>query len=454
MRRVTAWAGRARSIAAVRHHASQPAPPTIAVTDGAEVALESAPRHGLPVTFADICRAHARIKSGVRYTSCYRSPRLSSLCRADVYLKVELQQQTGSFKERGARNALVSLPAAAREAGVIAASAGNHALALADHGSQLGIPVTVVMPTIAPLAKVERCRELGANVVLHGDNIGVAREECETRTEWADLIYINGYDDPAIIAGAGTVGLEIAEQVPEFDVVVIPCGGGGLLAGMSLALKTLRPDCQVLSVEPENCPSFREALQAGAPVVVASQSTLADGLAVPRVGRNAFEIAREFTDLNTTVSEMEVAKAVLRCVELEKLTVEGGGVAALAAILPDGKLHDTVRGKQVVIPLCGGNIDVTVLGRVLERGLAADGRLVRCVVTVSDRPGGIAGLAEELAAAGASIKDIYHERAWLTSAIDHVQVQVVMEVTSEEHGDRVHQTLRDRYPGKVAWRVR
>lgn len=184
--------------------------------------------------------------------------------------------------------------------------------------------------------------------------------------------------------------------------------------------QTLRPDCLVYSAEPENCPSFGEALRAGHPVKVVTRPTLADGLAVPQMGANAFVIAREYTDMNVTVSEMEVARAVLRCVEMEKLTVEGGGVAGLAAILPGGRLHEEVQGKKVVIPLCGGNIDVTVLGRVIDRGLAADGRLVRVVVTVSDRPGGISGLTTVLAESGASIKDIFHERAWLTAAIDEV----------------------------------
>ncbi|RLN99884.1 hypothetical protein DYB28_014027 [Aphanomyces astaci] len=303
---------------------------------------------------------------------------------------------------------------------------GNHALALAYHGRMLGIPVTCIMPTIAPLAKVKGCQELGARVILYGAHI----LEAKTKADEFDLVYINGFDHPNIIAGAGTMGIEILNQVPKADAIIVPVGGGGLIAGIALAVKTLNPAIQ--GVEPENCASFTAALAAGYPVDTANKPTLADGLAVPKVGANAFEVAAPLIDRMVTVSEKAIALSVLRLCELEKVVVEGGGAASLAALIDD-KLPD-LRGKRIVMPLCGGNIDTSVLGRVIERGMAADGRLVRFVATVPDRPGGIAGLATMLSEVGVSVKDIYHERAWLHSSVSMVQVKCVVETSSYEHG--------------------
>mmetsp|Transcript_76240 Transcript_76240/g.217846 ORF Transcript_76240/g.217846 Transcript_76240/m.217846 type:complete len:405 (-) Transcript_76240:1396-2610(-) len=299
--------------------------------------------------------------------------------------------------------------------GVIAASAGNHALALAWHGKQMGIPVTVLMPTLAPLAKVSRCRAFGANVVIHGANIGEAKLLAETDPEFAGLQYINGYDDPEIVAGAGTMGLEILEQLPEADFVIIPCGGAGLLAGSALAIKTLKPTCHVIGVEPKRCASFLAALEAGEPVAAPTTPTLADGLAVPTVGGNAFLVAREYADDIEQVGEHEIALAMLRLIESEKLVVEGGGAAGLAAILPGGPLHHKVR----------------------------------FVAQVSDQPGGIAGLTKLLADEGGSIKDIYHERAWLQTSISNVQAKVILETTGKEHADRIKDKLEEKYA--ICW---
>ena len=359
------------------------------------------------VKYEDIARANYRIKEGIVRTELKKSYWLSKLCECEIFLKMELAQFTGSFKERGARNSLLLMDQKQREKGVIAASAGNHALAMAWHGKSLGVGVTVLMPTVAPLAKVEKCRSFGANVVIHGANIGEAKSHAETAPEFEGMRYVNGYDDIEIISGAGTMGVEILEQLPETDVIVIPTGGAGLLAGTSLAMKTLKPSVEVFGVETNACASFTAALEAGNPVPVHTTATLADGLAVPCVGSNAFEVARENTDEIVKVDESDVALAMLRLVETEKLVVEGGGATGLAGILPGGPLHERVRGKKVVVPLCGGNIDTTTLGRVIERGLAADERLVRFVAEVSDLPGGIADLTRLLSDHGASIKDIF-----------------------------------------------
>jgi threonine dehydratase len=265
------------------------------------------------------------------------------------------------------------------------------------------------------------------------------------------LQYVNGYDDPAILAGAGTIGMEMIDDVPNVDVVVVPVGGAGLIAGVSCAIKTLKPDTKVIGVEPAFCASYTAALKAGKPVLAPFRPTLADGLAVPMVGANAFEVARHYVDECVLTNEKCISLAVLRLLENEKVVVEGGGAAGLAALLPGGPLDRAdMKGKTIIVPLCGGNIDTTVLGRVLDRGLASDQRLVQFTATVSDRPGGISKLTAILSEEGASIKDIFHERAWLQSAVDQVQIKCVVELQGVEHGKRVQQALLNQgYP--VVW---
>jgi len=258
------------------------------------------------------------------------------------------------------------------------------------------------------------------------------------------LEYVNGYDDPPIIAGAGTIGIEIIEDVPCVDAVVVPVGGAGLIAGLSCAVKTLKPDVSVYGVEPQFAASYIAALEAGKPVPVKVTPTLADGLAVPIVGSHAFEVARHYVDECVTCTEKEVSLAILRLIENEKMVVEGAGATGLAALLPGAQLdRPELKGKNIVIPLCGGNIDTTVLGRVLERGLAADDRMKNFVATVSDRPGGIGRLTTLLGDHGASIKDMYHERAFLHSNIDHVKVKVVVELQGKEHAHKIQQVLTE-----------
>ncbi len=393
------------------------------------------------VKFEHVVRAMHLIRDGIVKTQMARSHWLSETCGCNIFLKLEQTQFTGSFKERGARNALLQLSDEQRAVGVVAASAGNHALALCWHGRQLGIPVTVVMPTVAPLAKVDKCRAFGANVVIHGEHIGEAKEHANT--EYSQLAYINGYDDVEIIAGTGTIGMEILEQLSETDAVIVPVGGAGLIAGIALAVKTLNPAVKVIGVEPKRCASYLAALGAGSPVDAPTRPTLADGLAVPRVGAHAFAVASHWVDEVVEVDEKEVALAVLRLVEGEKMVVEGGGATGLAAMLPGGPLdRPDLKGKNVVVPLCGGNIAVPVLGRDTERALAADGRLVRLKVPVSDRPGGIAGLTRLLADLGASVKDIYHERAWLHSSVDQVLVRAVVETRGHEHNEQIVSGLK------------
>ncbi len=394
------------------------------------------------VTFDDIVAARKRIAGGVFVTPCTASPALSALTGADIHCKLEYEQATGSFKERGACNALLQLPEEARRRGVIAASAGNHALALAYHGRRLGIPVTVVMPTFAPLVKQRRCAEMGARVLNSGSNIAEARLHADTLVEAEGLSYINGFNDAAIIAGAGTIGLEMMEEVAGLEAIVAPIGGGGLIAGVAVAAKHLNPRIRIVGVEPVRCASWSAAVAAGHPVRVQSSATLADGLAVPEVGGRAFELGRNLVDEVVQVDEDAIALAILRLAELEKGVVEGAGAAPLAAFLA-GKLASLAR-MRVGLVLCGGNIDPLVLSRVIEHGLAVDGRLVKFSAVISDRPGGLAELAGTLARCGASVQEVVHERRFGGADVSTVMVSCVAEVRDRVHAEELFRALVER----------
>lgn len=394
------------------------------------------------ITFKDIEQARERIKGAVYYSPCPPSIPLSEITGMEIFCKLDNLQRTGSFKERGARNALAQLPPEQQKRGVIAASAGNHAQALAYQGKLLGVPATVVMPKFAPLIKVNNCQKLGANVVLHGKDFGEAKTRAHEIAAEQGLAYIDGYDDPAIIAGQGTMGLEIIDQVPEVDLVVVPVGGAGLIAGVSLAVKTLRPQTKIIAVEAENVASFSSALEAGKPTRIALHPTLADGLAIPQVGANGFEVARSLVDRTITVTEEQIAISILRMVELEKGVVEGAAATPLAACL-SAKLREFA-GKRVVLLLSGGNIDPNVLSRVIERGLVADGRLCRFTAVISDRPGGLADLATQIASTGASIKQVVHDRAFGSADVSNVHVRCTVETRNHEHLAQLRGLLKSR----------
>jgi threonine dehydratase len=392
------------------------------------------------ISFKDIEAARDRIAGAIYYSPCQHSIPLSEITGMEIFCKLDNLQRTGSFKERGARNALTQLSTEQQKRGVIAASAGNHAQALAYQGILLGIPATVVMPKFAPLIKVNNCQKLGATVVLHGKDFDEAKAHGHEIAKEKGFAYIDGYDDPAIIAGQGTMGLEIVEQVPDLDAVIIPVGGAGLLAGVSLAVKTLRPKTKIVAVEAENVASFSAALEAGKPIKIAMHPTLADGLAIPQVGSNAFEVAKPLVDLTITVSEEQIALAILRLVELEKSVVEGAAATPLAACM-SGKLKQFA-DKRVVLLLCGGNIDPNVLSRVIERGLVADGRLCRFRAVISDRPGGLADLTSQIALTGASIKQVVHDRAFASSDLSVVNVLCTVETRNHQHLSELRAQLK------------
>jgi threonine dehydratase len=383
------------------------------------------------VTLADIRAAQARIQGRVLRSPCPRSIPLSELVGAEVFCKLDLLQRTGSFKERGACNALLLLDAAQKARGVVAASAGNHALGLAYHGKLLGIPVTVVMPRFAPLVKVATCRRLGARVILEGESFDDARRLAAEIATQDGLNRIHGFDDPRVIAGQGTMGLEILEDVPDADAIVVPTGGAGLLAGVALVAKAARPGIPIIAVETAAAPSFSASLAAGRPTQVPIRPTLADGLAVGRVGDLPFAIAAPLVDRVVTVDEAELSLAVLRLLELEKTVVEGAAASALAAVL--GDRCPELAGQKVVLLLCGGNIDLTILDRVIDHGLVVDGRRWRFAVQISDRPGGIARLTAAIAAAGASVREIVHDRAFSGADVFSTGVEVTVETAGHEH---------------------
>jgi len=373
-------------------------------------------------------------------TPCRESIPLSEITGARVVCKFDNFQRTGSFKERGARNALLGLPEGSRRRGVVAASAGNHALGLAYHGRLLGVPVTVVMPDFAPLIKITTCQRLGARVVLHGRDFAEARAEADRIVAAEGASYVHGFDAPDIISGQGTLGLEILEQVPDVDAIVCPVGGGGLLAGVCVAVKALRPRVEIIAVESVATGNLSAALKAGRPVRVPRRATLADGLATLTVGRIAFGLVRGRLDRVVRVEEKAIALAILRMLELEKAVVEGAAATPLAAMMAGGVRG--VRGKRVALVVSGGNIDPVILGRVIEKGLVHDGRLTRFTVKISDRPGGLAELCRVIASCGASINQVSHDRAFSGPDVSATHVTCTVETRDRGHIGALHRALR------------
>jgi threonine dehydratase len=393
----------------------------------------------MAISLESITAARERISSGIYLSPCPHSIALSEVIGGEIYCKLEYLQRTGSFKERGARNALLLLSPEQRQRGVVAASAGNHALGLAYHGKLLGIPVTVVMPVYAPLIKRSTCAQLGARVVLAGENLDAARAKADAIAREEKLIYLHGFDNPDIISGQGTCALEILEQVPDAATIVVPVGGGGLIAGIAVAAKALNPKIRIIGVEPENAACFSAAAK-GSMAKIEMKPTIADGLAVSRIGSNAFAAAQNCVDEILSVSEKNLELAVLRVLELEKGVVEGAAAAPLAALIEHGVQRFSA-GKVVLI-LSGGNIDPTVLGRVIEKAMVSDDRLCRFTAVVTDRPGGLSKLSDAIASVGAQIKDIFHDRIFSGPDVSSVNVLCVVEIQNAAHRNRLYEAIR------------
>ena len=393
------------------------------------------------VSLAEIVAARERLNGVIARTPCVESAALSELTGVNIFCKQEYLQRTGSFKERGARNALAQLTPEQARQGVITASAGNHALGLAWHGRLLSIPVTVVMPRFAPLVKIARCQQFGATVVLNGDTFDEARGEAGRLSAQRQLTYIHPFDDLRVIAGQATLAFEILEQVPDAEAILVPVGGGGLLAGVATVLQALKPHLQVIGVEPANAACFTAGLAAKTPVRVATRFTLADGLAVAEAGRHTLAIAGPLVHRMVKVEEEALALAMLRLAELEKCIIEGAGATGLAALM-SGSLPE-LAGRRVVMLLTGGNIDPLAHSRVIERGLAADGRIFRFDALISDRPGGLAHLSGVLAAAGANVTEIVHNRTFAGPDLSRVHVLCTVETRDRTHIAEIQQRLAE-----------
>jgi threonine dehydratase len=396
------------------------------------------PRAG-DLSIREIERARERLRGAIDVTPCAYSRVLSEMSGTRCHVKLENLQMTGSFKERGAASRLGQLDADERRRGVVAASAGNHGLAVAFHAARLGIPAVIVMPEWAPLIKVTSARRHGAEVILAGTNFDEAHARAAALAAARGLVMVHPFDDDLVIAGQGTLGLELLEQCPGMDAVIVPVGGGGLIAGVALAIKARRPGVRVIGVQSEALPAMRRAIEAGHRVEVPAAATIADGIAVRVVAERTLEVARTLVDDVVTVGEEELANAILLLLEIEKTVVEGAGAAPLAALLnrPLG-----LAGATVVLVLSGGNIDVTMLSRIIERGLVKDGRLVRLGVLVLDRPGGLARLSALIAEARANIVRIEHDRAFSRwAAIGETEVELTLETMGREHVEELTRRL-------------
>ena len=385
------------------------------------------------VTLADIEAARELIRDVVRRTPVEGSRTLTARVGGPVHFKCENLQRAGSFKLRGAYTRLVRLSPEERAAGVVAASAGNHAQGVALAAQLLGISSTIFMPHGAPLPKMQATRAYGAEVRLHGFTLDEAIPEALRFAEETGAVFIHPFDHPDIVAGQGTVGLEILEQVPDVKTVVVCTGGGGLVAGTAVAIKSLRPDVRVVAVQAEGAAAYPPSLAAGHPVALERMSTMADGIAVGCPGPVPFGLVERYVDEVLTVSEESLSKALLMCLERAKLVVEPAGAAACAAVMD----NPTAFEPPVVVVLSGGNIDPLLLHRVLQHGLAAAGRYLTFRALISDRPGGLHGLLGELAAVDASVIEVEHVRTGAHLRLNEVEIAVQVETRGPEHAAEV-----------------
>jgi threonine dehydratase len=384
-----------------------------------------------------IQRAADRLQGQVLLTPCVESRTLSQIVQAQVFLKFENLQFTASFKERGACNKLAQLSDAERARGVVAMSAGNHAQGVAYHAQRLGLRAVIVMPRFTPGVKVERTRGFGAEVVLHGDTLEQARAHAFELATAQNLSFVHPYDDDAIVAGQGTVGLEMLQAVPDLDVLVIAVGGGGLISGIATAAKALKPGIEVVGVQTVRFPAMFNAIKGTHHPQ--GTSTIAEGIAVGTPGRITEAIIRARVDDLVLVDEGDIEQAVLMLLEIEKTVVEGAGAAGLAALL---KYPERFRGRKVGLVLCGGNIDPLLLAAIIERGMVRAGRLARVKVGSRDVPGALALITTAVAEAGANIDEVHHQRAFSALSAQNVEIELVLQTRGHEHVREVLDHLR------------
>ena len=384
------------------------------------------------LSLTDIEQAAQRLHGHLLNTPCVESRTLSQLTGAQIYLKFENLQYTASFKERGACNKLSQLTLQERQRGVIAMSAGNHAQGVAYHAQRLGIRAVIVMPRFTPGVKTERTRGFGAEVVLHGDTLDESRIHALQMARAQGLVFVHPYDDEAIVAGQGTIGLEMLRAVPELDTLVIAVGGGGLIAGIATAAKAIKPGIDIVGVQTSRFPGMVNAIKGTQhPQGI---STIADGIAVSTPGVIATAIIQALVDDMLLVDEGDIEQAMVMLLEIEKTLVEGAGAAGLAALL---KYPARFAGKKVGLVLCGGNIDPLLLAAIIERGMVRAGRLARITVSVRDVPGSLAKITATVAEAGANIDEVHHQRAFTMLSVQSVEIELVIQTRGRAHIEQV-----------------
>ena len=395
----------------------------------------------MSVQLEDVLSAREVVHAVIAPTPTLYDETLSAELGAQVYVKAECLQKSGSFKIRGAYNKIASLTVEEKARGVIAPSAGNHAQGVALAAKLQGIRSVIVMPQYAPLTKVNATKRFGAEVVLEGASFDDAVAHAYELQRQHGYTYIHAFNDEKVIAGQGTMGLELLESLPEMALVVVPIGGGGLIGGIATVVKALRPQARVVGVQAEGCAPVRKSLQAGEPISVAAAQTIADGIAVKRPGELTLPIIRDKVDEVVEVSDDEIARGIVHCVQNLKLVVEGAGAAGMAAVLA-GKVRPKA-GELMAIVLCGGNIDGNLLSRVIEQVMVRQGRYILLKLSVVDRPGALARLITHVANAGANIIDVFHRRALWLAPLGKVGVELVLEVRDEAHGREVVEGLEE-----------
>lgn len=397
------------------------------------------------VTFDSICRAAELIKGQVIETPCVPSYTLSQITGCEVILKFEIFQFTASFKERGALVKLLSLSAEERKQGVAAMSAGNHGLAVAYHARRLGVPAVIVMPRNTPNIKVEQAASFGAEVILEGSGVDEAGVLARKLAEERGLCFIHPYDDEKVIAGQGTIALEMLRAFPDLDVLIAPVGGGGLLAGLAIAAKALRPSIEIFGVESVRCPSMAQALKSLS--VECHLPTIAEGIAVRQPGRLTLPVIRRLVNEIILADEPELEKAVLLLLEVEKAVAEGAGAAGLAPLL---QKNHRFQGKKVGIVLSGGNIDLLILSSIIQRGLVRSGRLVRLLIAIRDIPGALSEVTRLLGEWGANIIEVHHQRTFTTLPLQNTEVEFVLQTRGIGHWKEI---LRELYRANYSVRL-
>jgi len=393
------------------------------------------------IELSDVEAARERVEETSRHTPLDYSHSVSEMTGARVHLKLENVQRTGSFKIRGATNRIATLPEGDRAAGVVTASAGNHAQGVALAASRMGVDSKVVMPEDAPIAKVHATRDYGAEVILHGADYDEAERRAHEIEREEGRYYLHAFDDPAVMAGQGTIGLEIVEALPEVETVVVPIGGGGLISGIATALKGRNPEVRVVGVQAEGASTVAQSLRKGQRVVRESVDTIADGIATGSVGEVPFEVIRERVDEVVTVTDDQIAVALTLLLERAKTLVEGAGAVALAALLSEA--FDYADGETVVPALCGGNIDMNTLTTVIVRGLVQTGRYLRVRTVVTDNPGALEGLLSVISAHRANIYAIRHDRTSRDVGMNDTEVKLDLETRGPDHVEELVTAIED-----------